>query len=414
MPQAMRTFVHRLHPSRAQHAVLRRVLDDQRLLYNAALEERIGAWRASGTSITFNDQTRSLTGIRSFDAAYGGVAYNVSKWTLKRLDDAFKAFFRRAARGGKAGFPRFRSASRWRSFGYHQKDGLRIVGDRLHLVGMDGGMRMKLHRALPEESVLKSATFTFERGIWRVALTMAVEVPEVSFDGDIIGVDVGINHLATLCDGTHIANARPRSKHEAELRRAQRTLSRAMRGSNRRRKAKAKVAAIKRTMRNHRTTALHDAANAIVRISPLVVVESLKLKNMTRSAAGTVDEPGVNVRQKAGLNRSMLDASTGRLVQMTSYKAESAGGRIIRVDPRNTSATCSVCGVVDAAQAGSVRYRCRCGLDLHRDVNAAINIRRRGEVVVAELRHEAARGLGDANVGGCAMRRPVNADLVAA
>lgn len=119
----MRTFVQRLRPSRAQHATLLAMLDNQRRLYNAALEERIGAWRKCATSISFNDQTRSLTHIRSFDAAYGGVAYNVSKWTLKRLDDAFKAFFRRVRRGGKAGFPRFRAISRWRSFGYHQKDG---------------------------------------------------------------------------------------------------------------------------------------------------------------------------------------------------------------------------------------------------------------------------------------------------
>jgi putative transposase len=284
----------------------------------------------------------------------------------------------------------------------------------MHLVGMDGGLRMKLHRALPDAAVLKSATFTLDRGIWRVALTMAAEIPDASLEGQVLGVDVGVNHLATLCDGTHFANVRPRARREAELRRAQRALARAKRGSNRRRKARARVAAVQRAMRNHRATALHDVANAIVRASPLIAVEDLKLRNMTRSAKGTLAEPGVKVRQKAGLNRSMLDASTGRLILMTRYKAESAGGVVVRVDPRNTSLTCSACGVVDTAQAGPIRYRCRCGLDLHRDVNAAVNIRRRGEAVMAELRHEAARGLGDANVGGCAMRRPVNAEPLAA
>jgi len=373
----MRTFVHRLKPTRAQHAVLMSMLVDQRRLYNAALEERINAWRLNGIFISLNDQTRSLTQIRGENAAYGGVAYNVSKWTLKRLDDAMKGFFRRVKRGGTPGFPRFRSAGRWSSFGYHQKDGLRINGDRLLLVGLVGGLRMKLHRPLPN-AVLKSAVFTTENGVWRVALTMDVAIASTTLAIDAIGVDVGVNYLATTSDGVHFQNIRPRNRRAKDLARAQRALSRCKRGSMRRRKVKAQLAAIQRSVRNHRTTHLHDVANAIVRNSPVIVVEDLKLRNMTRSARGSVSEPGVNVRQKAGLNRVMADAAPGRLIQMLTYKAESAGGYVIRVDPRNTSRTCSGCGIVDAAQAGPVLYRCGCGLVMHRDVNAAINIVRRG------------------------------------
>jgi putative transposase len=410
MPFAMRTFVHRLRPSRAQHATLERMLEDQRLLYNGALEERIGAWRKAGVSITLNAQTRSLTQVRGFAAAYGGVAYNVSKWTLKRLDDAFKGFFRRAKRGGKAGFPRFRAMGRWRSFGYHQKDGLRIIGDRLMLVGMADGLRVRFHRTLPDGAALKSAVFTLENGVWRVALTMAVAIVDQIAEGEMIGIDVGVNHLATDSDGVHYANVRPRSKREAELRRAQRALARAVHGSKRRRKTRAKVRAVQRAMRNHRTTHLHDVANAIVRRSPHVAFEDLKLLNMTRSARGTLDVPGVNVRPKAGLNRALRDAAPGRLIRLTTYKAESAGGSVVRVDPRNTSRTCSACGVVDAAQAGPTRYLCGCGLDLHRDHNAALNIKERG----LAARAEAARRLGDPNVAGCGVRGPVNAEPVAA
>ncbi|MBS7671726.1 helix-turn-helix domain-containing protein, partial [Croceicoccus gelatinilyticus] len=124
------TYVYRLKPTRAQHGALRRILDDQRYLYNAALHERIDAWRR-GVSVGMNDQTKSLTSIRGFDESYGGVPYNLSKWTLKRLDDAMKGFFRRAKTKGKAGFPRFRPASRWDSFGFHQIGGLRIRDGRL-------------------------------------------------------------------------------------------------------------------------------------------------------------------------------------------------------------------------------------------------------------------------------------------
>jgi len=373
----LRTFVYRLRPSRAQHVALMKMLIDQRHLYNAALQERITAWRLNRISISFNDQTRSLTEIRAFDASYGGVAYNVSKWTLKRLDDAMQAFFRRVKRGGSPGFPRFRSASRWSSFGYHQKDGLRIKGDRLLLVGLTGGLRMKMHRPLPG-AVLKSAVFSLENGIWRVSLTLDVATATAESNGGSIGIDVGVTHLATTDAGVHYENLRPRSKRARDLARAQRALSRCKRCSNGRRKVKAKLATIHRSIRNHRTTHLHDIANAIVRTASTIFVEDLKIKNMTRSARGSVADPGVNVRQKAGLNRVMADAAPGRLIQMLTYKAESAGGSVIRVDPRNTSTTCSSCGIVDAAQAGPVHYRCRCGLVMHRDKNAAINIRNRG------------------------------------
>ena len=92
---SVRTFVYRINPTRRQHAALTKILRDQRNLYNAALQERRDAWQKSAVSITLNDQTASLTEIRGFDVDYSGVPYNLSKWTLKRLDDAMKAFFRR-------------------------------------------------------------------------------------------------------------------------------------------------------------------------------------------------------------------------------------------------------------------------------------------------------------------------------
>ena len=358
-----------------------------------------------------NDQTRSLTEIRKFDDSYGEAPYNLSKWTLKRLDDAFKAFFRRAKKAGKAGFPRFRSAGRWRSFGFHQKDGLRLKGDRLLFSGrLVGGLRIRMHRPIPEEAVIKSAIFTLEGGIWRVALACEVPVTSVNDNDSIIGIDVGVAHLATDSEGCHYTNVRPLDKRQKKLRRAARGLARSRRGSKRRKKAVARLQRAQRRVRNHRRTHLHDVANAIVRSATTIVVEDLKLKNMIRSARGSVAEPGRNVRQKAGLNRVLADAAPGRLISMIAYKAESAGGRMIKVDPRNTSTTCSACDVVDMTQLSRTRYRCRCGLDLHRDHNAAINIRKRG---ISAL-HEAARALGDANVTGCGVRRPVNAEPLAA
>ena len=407
----VRTFVFRLNPTRAQHASLQCFLDGQRKLYNAALEERRDAWSKGKVSISLNDQTKSLTEIRKFDEDYGNAPYNLSKWTLKRLDDAFKAFFRRAKKGGKAGFPRFRSAGRWQSFGFHQKDGLRLKGNKLLFSGgLVGGLRVRMHRSLPDRAVIKSAIFTLEGGIWRVALACEVPAIAVNDNDSIVGIDVGVAYLATDSEGRHHLNARPLDKRQKQLRRAARGLARSLRGSRRRKKAIARLQRVQRRIRNHRRTHLHDVANAIVRSASTIVVEDLKLKNMSRSARGSVAEPGRNVRQKAGLNRALADAAPGRLISMIAHKAESAGGKMIKVDPRNTSTTCSACDIVDATQLSRTRYRCRCGLDLHRDHNAAINIKKRGVIAL----REAARGLGDANVTGCGVRCPAKADPLAA
>lgn len=407
----IRTYVFRLRPTRAQHAALETVLTDQRRLYNAALEERIGAWRNGKVSIGFNDQTKSLTQIRGFDESYGGVPYNISKWTLKRLDDAMKAFFRRFRAGQKPGFPRFRSAARWSSFGFHQKDGLRLKGNRLLFSGgIVGGIRMKMHRRLPDGAIVKSAVFTKEVGIWRAALSCEVPVSAANDGGTTIGIDVGVAHLATDSNGRHYVNIRAGGDRARRVRRAQRALARCRRGSRRRGKVCARLTREQRSLRNARTTHLHDVSSAIARSASTIFVEDLRLRNMTRSARGSVVDLGVNVRQKAGLNRALADAAPGRLIQMIAYKAESAGGKMIRINPRNTSRTCSFCGKVDATQLSKTRYRCGCGLDLHRDHNAAINIRARGLTTL----YEAARGLGDANVTGCGERRPGKADPLAA
>lgn len=405
------TYSYRVLPTRAQHAQLCGMLEDQRQFYNAALEERMSAWRC-GVSIGMNDQTKSLTEIRSFDAVIGSVPYNVSKWTLKRLDDAMKAFFKRAkSRAVKAGFPRFRGFGRWSSFGFHQIGGLRLKGSKiLFSGGLSGSLKIKMHRPLPTGATIKSAIFTKEGRHWRVALTISIDaVAEHAKPDSACGVDVGVEALATLSDGTWYENVRPRSKRTGEIRRAARALARCKRGSKRRRKVRARLAGIQRKVRNARTTHLHVVSAAIVKSYALIAVEALKLKNMTRSARGTVEAPGSNVRQKAGLNRALADAAPGRLISMLRYKAEWAGGVLVEVDPRRTSQECSFCGVTVAKALSERRHGCACGAELHRDHNAAINILQRGLVA-----HRAARGTGDANAGHEPERCLGNTDLLAA
>jgi len=155
---------------------------------------------------------------------------------------------------------------------------------------------------------------------------------------------------------------------------------------------------------NARDTHLHQVSARLARGHRLVVLEDLCIANMTRSAAGTVAEPGTNVAQKRGLNRSILDAGWGKLTGYVRYKVVRTGSALVLVDARNSSAECSGCGRVEPKPLSLRRHVCPCGADEHRDVNAARVLLERG--LAAKAAGEGGQPLGDANVGRRAVRRP--------
>ena len=337
------TYRYKLRPTVGQYARLGELREMQRQLYNAALEERIGAWAKARWTITRLDQQKSLTMIRAADPdGHGALPVNMGRWTLKRVEDAFTGFFSRVKRGQKAGFPRYRSYHRWRSFGMLEQSGLRLKGRHLFLQGLDRAIRLNLHRPLPADAVIKGATFTTHGRHWFVSLQIESSeiVDQQPPAGPAIGLDVGVEHLATWSTGTvdgHVANVRPRARRERDLRIAQRARARCRRGSRRRQKVRAGLARIHQRIANARDTYLHQQAEHLARSHRLIVVEKLQIQNMTRSAAGTVEEPGTNVAAKSGLNRSILDPSMGKLIQHLRYKAVRAGGVIRTVRAAGTS-----------------------------------------------------------------------------
>jgi putative transposase len=372
------TYQYRLAPRRTQHRALEKILEMQRQFYNAALQERRDAWRKT---ISNFDQKKSLTQIRADDPdGYGALPSNLSRWTLKRLDEAYSAFFDRVkANSGRAGFPRFRGLGNWRSFGFIEFSGIRLVGAKLLFKGMLGGLKVRMHRALPDDASIRSCVFTKDDKGWSVALHIKTAGAAAHPREDAaVGIDVGVEHLATLSTGEHIANPRFETKEAASVRRAARKLSRARRTSKRRQKTKRHLARLRRRVANRRKTYLHQVSASIVRRYGAVAVEDLSIANMTRSAKGTIERPGKNVKQKSGLNRGMLDASLATLISMIAYKAERAGGRFVKVNARDTSQMCAECDA-DVPKTGNVRsHSCpHCKTVVHRDINAARNVLKR-------------------------------------
>lgn len=377
------SFKYRLLPTRAQHRALERILEDQRQLYNAALEERIDCYKKTGVSLSYLDQCRGLTDWRAGDQQAASVPLLVQRWTIKRVDEAFRAFFRRAkGRRTKAGFPRFRAVSRWRSFGFNEAFGIRLTGRRINFKGVPGGVRVHFHRRPPKGKVL-SCTFARDGKGWSVCFQMRVESTEQRQATRSIGIDVGLSSLATMSDGTLIPNPRHAKRAEKELRRRQRALARCKRGSNRRRKVRAQVSRIHRKVADTRGTHLHQVSADLVNRFDLIAVEKLNVKGL----AGSM------------LAKSVHDASWGRLRQLLAYKAEKAGAQLIEVDPRHTSQTCPQCGQVAAKALAQRIHRCDCGCEMDRDHAAALVIL--GKAVAGLGAHNVAgygeRALGNAN-----------------
>src|SRR5258705_9741512 len=152
-------YRYRLLPTRQQHRALEAILESQRQLYNAALEERIDAYRKAHVTRTYFDQTKALTEWRRDDPGASAMPVALQRATLKRLDEAYKAFFRRIKKGGKPGFPRFRGKGWFDSFGFREFCGISLKEGRLRFKSMPGSLRVHMHRQLPTDAVIRSCTF---------------------------------------------------------------------------------------------------------------------------------------------------------------------------------------------------------------------------------------------------------------
>ncbi len=398
------TYRFKLMPTRSQYSTLDRLCEDQRQLYNAALQERVDAWKKAKVSISKIDQFKSLTEIRGFSDTYKDVPVALSRWTIAKVADAFTGFFSRLKKGGKAGFPRFRSKGRWKSFGFSEYDGFRVEGERLIFKPFKNGLKLHLHRPLPEHADMRNCTLTKIGRHWFVNLVMSVPVAQQhKHPNTTLGIDVGIEYLLTTSHGVQVDNPRIGVKHARAIRVAQRALARCRKGSNRRRKVREKLARLQRAVARQRSTYLHQVSASLTRTYAFIAVEKLQVKNMTASAKGTVDEPGKNVRQKAGLNRAFLDTSPSTLIDYLTYKAERAGGEVVKVNPHYTSQDCSSCGKQVKKSLSQRTHRCACGAILHRDHNAARNIERRALIACGR-----AMPPGGANARRRPERRPGN------
>ena len=350
----MRTATYTAKLSRPSHTKLDEFLDMLRVLYNAALEERIDAYRKSGKSIGYVAQAKSLTEIRSSDLGYENHRCAIQQNLLKRLDKAYQGFFKHG------GFPRFKSYSRGiRSIEWHNPS-MQTHG-KYNVLQVKGVGKLRFKGELPENikfvRVVKTAL--------RVKIQIIHEIEDVESAPSInpIGIDVGIKSRITCSNGFQTGK---NELNRAEIKRKQRILSKAVKGSNNRKNKRIALTKEWQRVREREHGKLHELTTDLVKQSNTFYVEDLQVLNMVKNHK---------------LARSILEANWGNFVNMLTYKAESAGGKVEKVDSKYTSQICSECGSKPTKKLTlAIRlYQCEsCGFEADRDLNAALNILKKG------------------------------------
>ncbi len=357
-----RTYRYRIYPTLRQRLALETQLAFACQLYNAALEQRRYAWRGRQRSVGLYEQFRQLTEVRAASMGPAQMSCSAMRDPLRRLDRAFTAFFRRVRAGTNPGYPRYRSARRYDSLTWSSGWGVR--DGRLALGGI-GQVKVKWHRSLPESSSVRTVTVRRVAGRWYTCFSLAVSrTPRVAAVGrPAVGLDLGIQHFATLSTGEQIPG--PRAYHAAmrQLRVAQRRVCRRQKGSHRRHKARLLLARQHERIRNLRHDHAHRLTRRLVSDFGLITVEDLNIRGLARGF----------------LAKQVMDQGWAAFLRVLEYKAEEAGTQLIRVAPGGTSQTCSGCGIVAPKLLSERIHRCPgCGLVIDRDTNAARNILRLG------------------------------------
>ena len=379
----LRTLQVRGYCSKRGYALLDHRLSDLCRLGNAALQERRDAWKFQRQGISYYDQCKSLTEVREDDPeGFGTLDVGIARGALRRIDRAFQAFFRRVKQKEKPGYPRFRSRRRYHCIELNDTRSGQVRQNGKHVdIRIKGLPRIRLQNTTVPDAKPRSIRIVRRLRGCTVDLVYHHEPEPKAETHTAVGIDLGVRKRATFSTGETFA---PDHDDWKAIRRYQRRVSRAKRGSRNRRKKVRQLAAIRRRQAVSRRNSVHRITSSIIERFDTIAIEDLKVRNMTASARGSTDHPGRNVPQKAGLNRSILEQGWALFRQQLVYKAAWAGRRLVANDPRYTSQDCSECGHRRETPDGRERWTCsKCGTVHDRDVNAAKNILRAGILALA-------------------------------
>ena len=358
------TYKFRIYPTAEQKVKLAKHFGCVRFCYNHFLDRRVKFYLAAKEqdlakkSLNYNDDARELTKLKQeIDWLYEVNSQSLQH-ALKNLDSGFNRFYKKLAK-----FPRFKKKTAKQSF--HIPEHIEIRGNRLHIVKFREGIEINLHR--PVEGEIRHANVSRNKaGQYFVCIGVKRHLSAYPTTDKAVGVDLGIKALATCSDGKVFANPRAYRNLEKRRRVLAKALSRSVKGTNGREKARLKLAKLDNYIHNIRQDHLHKVSHSIVSENQTIVLEDLNISGMMKNRR---------------LSKSIWDCSLYELVRQITYKAKWYGRSVIQVSRWfPSSKTCAECGYInDGLTLADREWECpRCKKKLDRDFNAAKNILRQG------------------------------------
>ena len=372
-----RGYKFRFYPTQRQKELLKSYFGANRWVWNKALDycsTYYSKYEESVSPIDFSRELTQLKKLEPFEWLNENPATTYGQ-TLRDLTSAFSKFFKDGY-----GYPAFKSR--------HDNQSVRFQLDQriIHRL-YEKGKFIKPSKAFGEcrftwsrvpKGIPKMMTLSLDKtGRYWVSFNVEEEVSVLPFTHSKVGADLGLEHALILSNGKKYENPRFLATKKAQLKRLQQRLARQVKGSNRWREIKRRIAKLHWTIGNQRRDYLHKLTTELIRDNQVIAVEDLNVKGMSSSAKGTIEQPGRMVKQKSGLNKSILDVSFGSIVAMLEYKAKFYGREVIKINRFfPSSKLCSCCGEkMESMPLKTREWTCpSCGEHHDRDVNAATNI----------------------------------------
>jgi putative transposase len=379
--EILSAFKYELMPTGQQAHNMRRFAGSCRFVFNKALALQKERYESGEKKLGYAGLCKQLTEWRNgADTPWlKDSPIHPAQQALKDLELAYSNFFAK-----RADFPRFKKKGNGDSFRYPDPKQIKLEREngRIFLPKL-GWIRYRNSRLAL--GALRNVTVSSKGGTWFVSVLMRREVEQPLPHGPSTGIDVGIARFATLSDGTFLAPLNSFKKHEQRLAKYQRRMARKTKFSNNWKKARGRVQRIHSSIANARNDFLHKASTQISKNHAMVCIEDLQVRNMSKSASGTLEAPGRKVAQKKGLNKAILDQGWGEFRRQLEYKTRWNGGAFVAVPAAYTSQTCPCCGHIsrENRQTQALFACVSCGYENNADHVGAINVLAAGHAVLA-------------------------------
>jgi len=369
----VKAYKYKVKPNKNIEKKFRQIAGCCRFVYNLFLNQRIQEYGTDYVCVSYYEQAMQLPALKDEYQWLKDCPSQCLQQALKDLDMAYKHFFRRCGKGEVAGFPRFHKKGVRDSFRYPQ--GVKVSENIVFLPKVGW---LKFFKSREMEGEIKNTTVVRESDGWYVSFQTEKELDEpVHPSTSTIGVDRGVRYFGVCSDNSYIEGPVTK-KYRCKLVSEQKKLARKKKGSNNWKKQKARISKLHKKIANIRNDFLHKTSTNLCKNHACIVLENLQVKNMSKSAKGTLENPGRNVKAKAGLNREILNQGWYKFQTMLEYKQKYTGGTVLYVDPKYTSQKCCRCGCKAKENRKSQEcFLCiECGFSCNADYNAAVNIKK--------------------------------------